>query len=87
MDINKVCGTNYHTVLEATLHIAKVVNNLRADLATARAEGAAAERAAVLAALHGGADTHTGIGSTVAAAVLRDHAAYIAAGAHVRPLE
>ena len=58
-----------------------------AALATARAEGAAAERAAVLAFLHGGADTHAGIGSPTAAAVLRDHGAHIAAGAHVRPVE
>lgn len=58
-----------------------------AALATARAEGAAAERAAVVAFLHGGADTHAGIGSPAAAAVLRDHAAYIAIGAHVRPVE
>ena len=58
-----------------------------AALATARAEGAAAERAAVVAFLHGGADTHAGIGSPAAAAVLRDHVAYIAIGAHVRPVE
>jgi hypothetical protein len=58
-----------------------------AALATARAEGAAAERAAVVAFLHGGADTHAGIGSPAAAAVLRNHAAYIAIGEHVRPVE
>jgi hypothetical protein len=58
-----------------------------AALATARAEGAAAEREAVVAFLRGGADTHAGIGSPAAAAVLRNHAAYIAAGAHVRHVE
>jgi hypothetical protein len=58
-----------------------------AALATARAEGAAAERAAVVACLHGGADTHSGFGRSVVAVALRDHAAYIEAGAHVRPVE
>ncbi len=69
-------------------HEAQVeVDKLRAELATARAEGAAAERAAVVACLHGGAGAHSGFGRSVVAVALRDHAAYIEAGAHVRPVE
>jgi hypothetical protein len=58
-----------------------------AALATAQAEGAAAERAAVVACLHGGADAHSGFGRSVVAVALRDHVAYIEAGAHVRAVE
>jgi hypothetical protein len=58
-----------------------------AAVATARAEGAAAERAAVVACLHGGADAHSGFGRSVVAVALRDHVAYIEAGAHVRAVE
>jgi aminopeptidase N len=60
---------------------------VEAALATARAEGAAAERAAVVACLHGGADAHSGFGRSVVAVALRDHVAYIEAGAHVRAVE
>jgi hypothetical protein len=77
----KVVAENEAAALRARAEAAE------AAVATARAEGAAAERAAVVACLHGGADAHSGFGRSVVAVALRDHAAYIEAGAHVRPAE
>ncbi len=87
VQVGDVKDFDAHILRAAFANVTARAEGAEAALAAARAEGVAAERAAVVACLHGGADAHSGFGRWVVAVALRDHAAHIEAGRHVRPVE
>jgi hypothetical protein len=93
-DINEATGVEYRDALDASLHLGNFIRNQKADMAVlkyqkeqARAEGAVAERAAVVAWLRWARTDLSAEDWPAGEQMLDAVAETIERGAHVRPVE